>query len=140
MIVASHNAGFGLPEVKRGLLAGAGGLHRLPNRMPVAIANEMIATGDPIAAERAAQHGLVNCLVEPGKTVEAAMALASRIVCNAPLSVQYSLAAAREGAVLPEAQGRAIAAQRMQLLRETEDFKEGPLAFVEKREPVWKGR
>jgi enoyl-CoA hydratase/carnithine racemase len=140
MIVASHNAGFGLPEVKRGLLAGAGGLHRLPNRVPAAIAYEMIATGDPIGAERAAQHGLVNCVVDPGKTVEAAKALASRIICNAPLSVQYSLAAAREGAVLPEAQGRAIASQRMELLRETEDFKEGPRAFVEKREPVWKGR
>lgn len=140
MIVASTNAGFGLPEVKRGLLAGAGGLHRLPNRVPAAIACEMIATGDPITAERAAQHGLVNCLVEPGRTVDAALALAARIICNAPLAVQYSLAAARAGAALADNEGRKVADRAMARLRETEDFREGPRAFVEKREPVWTGR
>ncbi|MCX7864136.1 MAG: enoyl-CoA hydratase-related protein [Novosphingobium sp.] len=140
MIVASRNAGFGLPEVKRGLLAGARGLHRLPDRIPAAIAFEMIATGDPIDAARASQHGLVNYVVEPGQTLKAALALAARITCNAPLSVQYSLAAARLGAALPDAAGRSVTNEWMAMLRKTEDFREGPRAFVERREPVWKGR
>jgi enoyl-CoA hydratase/carnithine racemase len=140
MIVASQKAGFGLPEVKRGLLAGAGGLHRLPNRIPPAIAYEMIATGDPIGAGRAEQHGLVNSLVEPGKAVEAALALAARITCNAPLAVQYSLAAAHSGSALPDEAGRSVVNNWVAMTRKTEDFKEGPRAFVEKREPIWKGR
>jgi len=140
MIVASENAAFGLPEVKRGLLAGAGGLHRLPNRIPPAIAYEMIATGEPIGADRAFQHGLINQLVAPGEALEAAKALADRIVPNAPLAVQYSLAAARAGAALPDGGGRTVANEWLELLRKTEDFREGPRAFVEKREPVWKGR
>lgn len=140
MIVASENAGFGLPEVKRSLLAGAGGLNRLPNRIPPAIAYEMIATGDPISAELAFRHGLINRLVPAGQTVAAARELAEKIVVNAPIAVQYSLATARASAALPDAAGRPIASEWLSLLRTTEDFKEGPRAFIEKREPVWKGR
>lgn len=140
MIVASRNARFGLPEVKRGLMAGAGGIHRLPNRIPMSIANELIATGDPIDAERAFAVGLVNRLVEPGETLAAARTLAEQITCNAPLAVQYSLAAARSGSALPDGGGRAVVADWFGLLRKTEDYKEGPRAFVEKREPVWTGR
>ena len=140
MIVASENARFGLPEVKRSLLAGAGGLHRLPNRVPPAIAYEMIATGDPIDAQLAQRHGLINRLVPAGQTVAAARELAERIVVNAPVAVQYSLATARASSGLPDAAGRPIASEWLSLLRLTEDFKEGPRAFVEKREPVWKGR
>lgn len=140
MIVASRTARFGLPEVKRGLMAGAGGVHRLPNRIPESIAYELIASGEPLDADRAHACGLLNRLVEPGNALEAARELARAIAVNAPLAVQHSLAVARSGAALPDGAARALAAQHMAMLRKTEDFREGPRAFVEKREPVWKGR
>lgn len=140
MIVAARSARFGLPEVKRGLMAGAGGVHRLPNRIPASLAYELIATGEPIAAERAFAVGLVNHLAEPGGALAAARALAERITPNAPLAVQHSLAVARAGAALPDGAARVLASERMNMLRKTEDFREGPRAFVEKREPVWTGR
>jgi enoyl-CoA hydratase/carnithine racemase len=140
MIVAARKARFGLPEVKRGMMAAAGGLHRLPNRIPAAIAYELIATGETIDAERAHALGLVNRLAEDGQALMQARALAEQIIPNAPLAVQYSLAAARAGASLPDGTGRTVVGERMALLRKTEDYVEGPRAFVEKREPVWKGR
>lgn len=140
MIVASRNAKFGLPEVKRGLMAAAGGVHRLPNRIPAAIANEIIATGDPIDAARAYAVGLINRMVEPGETISAARELAERIVANAPLAVQHSLAVARAGAELPDGAARALAVRHFAVLRKSADFHEGPRAFLEKREPVWTGR
>lgn len=139
MIVASVNAQFGLPEVKRGLIAGAGGLHRLPNRMPPAIAFELIATGERIDAERANLHGLINHLVPEGETVAQAREIAEQIIVNAPLAVQYSLAAARSSASLPDGAGRSVVGEWLSHLRKTADFKEGPRAFIEKREPVWTG-
>jgi enoyl-CoA hydratase/carnithine racemase len=140
MIVASHRASFGLPEVKRGLMAGAGGVHRLPNRIAPSIAYEMIATGDAIGADRAHACGLVNRLVEPGGALAAAREIARRIVPNAPLAVQHSLSVARFGVGQSDGAARALASEHMAMLRKTEDFKEGPRAFVEKREAVWKGR
>ena len=140
MIVASDAAAFGLPEVKRGLLAGAGGVYRIGAVLPRNVANELIATGEPLEAARAYHFGLVNRLVPSGGAVAEAKALAASIAANAPLSVQYSLQAARAAAGLPDGAGRPIAAERFAALRSTADYKEGPRAFVEKRPPVWTGR
>lgn len=140
MIVASQAASFGLPEVQRGMMAGAGGAHRLGTLLPRNIANELLATGDALDAEKAHLWGLVNRLTPPGEAVAAAVALATRIAANAPIAVQFSLAAARASVALPDATGRTIAAERFAALKQTEDFKEGPRAFLEKRAPAWNGR
>jgi enoyl-CoA hydratase/carnithine racemase len=140
MIVASTEASFGLPEVKRGLMAMAGGLHRLAQQLPRNVALELIATGEQMEAARAHAHGMVNRLVEPGQTLSAASDLAATIAKNAPLAVQYSLAAARASTMLSEGQARNFVAEIFAKLRATEDYKEGPRAFVEKRRPAWKGR
>lgn len=140
LVVAANTAVFGIPEVKRALVAAAGGLFRGPRALPRNIAMELTLTGDPITAERAAQFGLVNEVVEPDKLLEAASALAERIAANAPLAVQASrkvvLAAATESDdVLWRMSAEAFAS-----MAGTEDFAEGPRAFIEKRAPVWKGR
>jgi len=140
MIVASESARFGLPEVKRGLMAGAGGVHRIATALPRNIANEILATGDTFDAALAHRFGLVNRLVPAGEALSAARQLAEAIAVNAPLAVQHTLAAARESQGQPDGAGRAFASSRVAVLRRTEDFKEGPRAFVEKREPVWTGR
>src|SRR5437660_2215081 len=87
LIVASRESAFGIPEVKRGLVAGGGGLLRLPHRIPYAIAMELALTGDNLTAERAHALGLVNVLAEPGKALDAAVALAEKITANGPLAV-----------------------------------------------------
>jgi enoyl-CoA hydratase/carnithine racemase len=140
MIVASHDARFGLPETKRGLMAAAGGIHRIANMLPRPIAAEFIATGEQMDAARAFSYGLLNRLVAPGEALATALALAESIAVNAPLAVQYSLAAMRASIGQSDGTGRAFVAERLAALRGTEDFKEGPRAFVEKREPVWTGR
>jgi enoyl-CoA hydratase/carnithine racemase len=140
MIVASQDARFGLPEVKRGLMAGAGGVHRLASALPRNIANEVLATGDTFDAQLAYRVGLVNRLAPAGEALAAARQLAESIAVNAPLAVQHTLATARESQGQADGAGRSFAAGRMAMLRGTEDFKEGPRAFVEKRDPVWTGR
>ena len=140
LIVASTNAAFGLPEVKRSLLAAAGGLFRLPRALPRAIAMELALTGDPIDAERAHAVGLVNELVPAGEALGAALALAERICANAPLAVRESrkivLAAATEDDDTLWQRTNAGFAR----VATSEDFAEGPRAFIEKRPPQWKGR
>lgn len=140
MIVAANNAKFGIPEVKRGLVAGAGGLLRLPRRIPPAIATAVALTGEPFAAEDAARYGLVNHLSEPGGALDAAKELAAKITPNGPLA----LAATKE--ILTRAQDWSLeegfAGQQpiMGPVFTSADAREGAAAFAEKRPPVWQGR
>ncbi|WP_063041551.1 crotonase/enoyl-CoA hydratase family protein [Nocardia pseudovaccinii] len=143
LIVAAESASFGLPEVKRGLLAGAGGVFRLPAQIPQRLAMEMILTGDPISAATACEYGLINHVVPDGTVVEAALALAERIAVNAPLSVQASKRIAlgiQSGDRPSENEGWTQSEAEWQELMDSEDAKEGPMAFAEKRAPVWKSR
>ena len=139
LIVAVPGASFGLPEVKRALAALAGGLFRLPRALPQRIALEMIATGEPISAERAHALGMVNHLAPADGLLDAALALAGRITVNAPVAVRESLAVARRALDLDDAALRALSEQAGLAVRRSEDFKEGPRAFVEKRAPRWTG-
>jgi enoyl-CoA hydratase/carnithine racemase len=140
LIVAADNASFGLPEVKRGLAAAAGGAVRLPQRVPYSHAMRMILTGEPISAQRALELGLVIELTPPGGALAAAKALAAAIAVNAPLAVRTSKQAVNlvQGKSLDEA----FEAQRplMQMIRASADALEGAKAFAEKREPRWTGR
>jgi enoyl-CoA hydratase/carnithine racemase len=140
LIVASEGARFGLPEVTRGLLATAGGVHRLPRVLPRNVALELIATGSPLDAGRAHALGLVNRLAPTGGALAAATELARTIAGNAPGAVQEALAAAKAAVDVPDDEGRALAEAAMARLRGTEDYAEGPRAFLEKRPPRWTGR
>jgi enoyl-CoA hydratase len=140
LVVASSLARFGIPEVKRSLVAGAGGLFRLPQALPRNIAFELGLTGDPISAERAYHFGLVNELCEPGQALDTALALAERVAANAPIAVRETLRLMKELPGLDEETGFRESGKAMIGLADTEDFWEGPKAFLEKRDPVWKGR
>jgi enoyl-CoA hydratase len=139
-IVASRQAAFGIPEVKRSLVAAAGGLFRLPRVLPRNIALEMAMTGDPIDAERAYGFGMVNQLVEPGEVIGAALALADRICANAPLAVRASRRVVLDGANADDAAAWEMTNAAMANVFGSEDFQEGPRAFIEKRAPNWKGK
>ncbi|MEJ5254077.1 MAG: crotonase/enoyl-CoA hydratase family protein [Acidimicrobiales bacterium] len=140
LVVASRAASFGIPEVKRSLVAAAGGLFRLPRLLPRNIALELGLTGDPISAERAAHFGFVNELCEPGEALETALALAERIAKNAPLAVRETRRLMLELVDADDETGFRESGAAMINLASTEDFWEGPKAFLEKREPEWKGR
>lgn len=140
LVVASREARFGVPEVKRSLVAAAGGLFRLAQKLPRNIATELVLTGDPIDAPRAHELGLVNELCEPGHALDAALALAERIAANAPLAVRESLSVMRESRQADDATALRLSGQAMARLARTEDYAEGPRAFIEKRAPEWKGR
>jgi enoyl-CoA hydratase/carnithine racemase len=140
MVVASDNAQFGLPEVKRGLVALAGGVYRLPRAIPRALAIELVTTGDTLDAQRALAHGLVNRLTAPGGAKAEALKLAQQICVNAPIAVRESLKIARDAAELSEAELKSMGTAAWKRLAVTEDFKEGPRAFIEKRAPRWQGK
>lgn len=140
LIVAARDARFGLPEVKRSLVAAAGGLLRMPKSLPYQLAMEVALTGDPITAERAHHYGLVNVLTEPGGALAGAREMAARIAANGPLAVRATkqIVARAVGWTDKEAYAEqtAIAAPVFQ----SEDAQEGARAFAEKRPPVWRGR
>jgi enoyl-CoA hydratase len=140
LVVASTQASFGIPEVKRSLVAAAGGLFRLPRALPRNIALELGLTGDPITAERAYHFGLVNELCAPGEAFDAALAMAERVAANAPLAVRETRRLMLELPALDDQTGFRESGRGLTGLANTEDFWEGPKAFLEKRPPQWKGR
>ncbi len=140
LVVASTIAKFGIPEVKRSLVAAAGGLVRLPRVLPPNIAMELAITGDTLSAERAHHFGLVNELCPPGEVVAAATALAERVAANAPIAVRESRRLILEAPTQTDSEGIVEGGRTIARLASTEDFAEGPRAFIEKRPPVWKGR
>ncbi|WP_083184878.1 crotonase/enoyl-CoA hydratase family protein [Mycobacterium malmoense] len=143
LVVADERAKFGLPEVKRGLIAAAGGVFRIVQQLPRKVAMELLLTGEPITAADALEWGLINRVVREGTVLEAALELAARVTVNAPLSVQASKRIAYgvdDGVITDEEAGWARTMNEMRDLIRSEDAKEGPLAFAEKREPVWKAR
>jgi enoyl-CoA hydratase len=140
LVVASTTATFGIPEVKRSLVAGAGGLFRLGRKIPLNVAMELALTGDPIDATRAHHFGLVNRLVEPGAALDAAIALAEQVCANAPVAVRESRKIVLEATNAPDDVGWRMSAHGMGVAMQSEDFSEGLTAFIEKRPPVWKGR
>ncbi len=140
LVVASTTATFGVPEVKRSLVAAAGGLFRLGRKVPVNIAMELALTGDPIDAARAHHFGLVNRLVEPGEVLGEAIALAEQICANAPVAVRESRRIVLEATNAPDDVGWEMSIKGMSIAMQSEDFAEGLTAFIEKRPPVWKGR
>jgi enoyl-CoA hydratase len=138
MIVASTQAKFGVPEVRRGLVAGAGGLLRLPQRIPYHIAMEIALTGDHYPAERMAELGLVNRLTAPGAALATAKELARRIAENAPLALAATKRVIAESADWSRADAFAKQGEIINPVFASKDAAEGAAAFAEKRKPVWK--
>lgn len=140
LLVASSESRFGIPEVKRSLVAAGGGVFRLPRMLPRNVAWELGLTGDPISAQRAYDLGFVNRIAEPGTALETALELAAQISANAPVAVQKTRALMIELADADDETGIARSTEAMMELMSTEDFGEGLTAFIEKRPPAWKGR
>ena len=140
MIVASRGSTFGLPEVLRGLIAGAGGVYRLARVLPRNLAYELIATGLPLPAAAAHEHGMVNRLAPDGEALAQAVELAKTICNAAPVAVRESLKVARQALDLDDASLRRVMNEARERNAAAEDHKEGPRAFLEKRPPRWVGR
>lgn len=140
LIVAATNSTFGIPEVKRGLVAAAGGNFRLGRKIPFNLAMEAALTGDPIDCATALRHGLVNAAAEPGGVLDAALTLARRITANAPVSVRETRAIVIEGTWADDSVGWKRSREGTAAVMATEDVNEGVNAFLEKRAPRWTGR
>ena len=143
LVVADERAQFGLPEVKRGLIAAAGGVFRIMDQLPRKVAMELLLTGEPMTASDALKWGLINQVVKGSSVLDAALELAARVTVNAPLSVQASKRIAYgvdDGVIADEEAGWERTVREMRSLIRSEDATEGPLAFAEKRQPVWKAR
>jgi crotonobetainyl-CoA hydratase len=143
LVLAAETASFGLPEVRRGIIAGAGGLFRLPAQIPKKVAMAMILTGEPITARRALELGLVNQVVPQADVVKAALGLAGKITLNAPLAVQASTRIANDihdGRVPAETGPWELSRSEGLAVMQTADAAEGPRAFAAKRTPRWEAR
>ena len=137
LIVAANNAKFGLPEVKRGLVAAAGGLIKLPQRVPYHIAMEYLLLGDMFTAQQASQHGLINRLTEPGQALEAAMEMARKIAKNAPLALTACKSVVQKTKNMDMSLAFDVQRAITMPVFQSADAKEGARAFAEKRDPVW---
>jgi enoyl-CoA hydratase len=140
LVVASTEATFGLPEVRRGLVAAGGGLMRLAARVPYALAAEWALTGGFVTAERAREAGLVNRVTAPGGALEGALELAAAIAANGPLAVRATKRILVEAPSWPAAEAFDRQREISLPVRESDDAKEGATAFREKRKPIWRGR
>lgn len=144
LVVAADTAVFGLPEVTRGLIAGAGGAFRLAAKLPPAVAMELLLTGESITAAQALDLHLVNRVVPAADVLDTALALAATIAGNAPLAVaatkRIALAQNESGDRPQEAVGWEMTNAALPAVAGSEDAKEGPRAFAERRAPVWQGR
>ncbi len=140
MIVAATNARFGLPEVKRGLVATSGAMFRAGRVLPLNVAKQVMLTGAELSPSAAHRFGMVNELTEPGGALTGALALAAQITANAPIAVQQSLQALDALASADDALGWELTAKARKVNMASHDSREGVAAFFEKRPPTWTGR
>ncbi|MET8777152.1 crotonase/enoyl-CoA hydratase family protein [Nocardia sp. NPDC050713] len=139
LIVAATDAKFGLPEVKRGLIAAGGGVLRLPKTLPYQLAMEIALTGDTLGAVRAHQFGLVNAITEPGQAIRTAEALAARIAENGPLAIRGTKQVLSQAIRYTDADAFRAQLDIVRTVNTSADALEGARAFADKRPPVWRG-
>lgn len=140
LIIASREARFGVPEVRRGLVPGSGGMLRLPSRIPYHVAMEAVLTGELFDAQRMYDLGLVNRLSEPGEALAVALDMARRIAANGPLAVRTAKAIISESRNWRPEDMFDLQRPRIAHVFASEDAREGATAFAQKRAPVWKGK
>ena len=140
LVIAAEHVEFGLPEPRRGIYAGGGGVHRLPRQVPLKLAMEYLLTGKSMTATRAVEIGIINQVVPYSELDEAVDALIDQIMLGAPLSLQATKQAAMRGLDRPLGEAFYGDYPAVRAMMESDDAREGPLAFAEKRPPEWKGR